>query len=136
MGFWFEFDSGNKILLLKVEGRFTDELLAETYQMTRKHCVATDANMGIWDYSSVTDWALSAEAIRNVAGQEPAMADATKRPRVIMASGVGFGLSRMFQIVGETTRPLLKVVRTRDEAFAELGVQSRNLNFWTDGLRG
>jgi hypothetical protein len=80
--------------------------------------------MGIWDYSSVTDWTLSAEAIRNVAGQEPTMADATKRPRVIIASGVGFGLSRMFQIVGETTRPLLKVVRTRDEALAELGVHS------------
>jgi hypothetical protein len=29
----------------------------------------------------------------------------------------------MFQITGEATRPLLKVVRTMDEALADLGVQ-------------
>jgi len=37
-----------------------------------------------------------------------------------------FGLARMFQISGESKRPLLDVVRTLDEALAALGIQSTN----------
>jgi hypothetical protein len=52
------------------------------------------------------------------------MGDASRRPRFIVAPAtVGFGLSRMFQIVGEPTRPLLSVVRTLDEALAALDCQ-------------
>jgi hypothetical protein len=52
------------------------------------------------------------------------MADTT-RPRVIVVPQThAFGLARMFQIIGEPKRPLLKVVHTLDEAFATLGLQS------------
>jgi len=81
--------------------------------------------MGIWDLSCVTEFAVSNEFIRQLANQEPAMADATSRPRIIVAPDtVGFGLSRMFQLMGESTRPLLNVVRTMGEALAELNIQS------------
>jgi hypothetical protein len=33
-------------------------------------------------------------------------------------------LSRMFQMLGESTRPLLEVVRTMDEALAALDIPS------------
>jgi hypothetical protein len=81
--------------------------------------------MGIWDLSCVTEFAVSNEFIRQLANQEPAMADATSRPRIIVAPDtVGFGLSRMFQLMGESTRPLLNVVRTMGEALAALNIQS------------
>ena len=68
---------------------------------------------------------MSAECLRELANEEPAVTDPAKRPRIVIApTTVGFGLARMFQIVGERKRPLLKVVRTLDEAFAELGIQS------------
>ena len=52
------------------------------------------------------------------------MPDVTRRPSFFVAPmTTGFGLSRMFQILGEPTRPLLKVVHSMDEALAELGVQ-------------
>jgi hypothetical protein len=35
-----------------------------------------------------------------------------------------YGLARMFQILGEKTRPELQVVRTMDEAYFLLGVES------------
>jgi hypothetical protein len=125
MGFRFEFDPANKILLLRCEGRLTDESLAEYYRAARKYSTATDANVGIFDSSLVTDFAVSTEFIRALASQEPAMPDAFKRPRFIVAlTTVGFGLARMFQTLGEPTRPLLKVVHTLDEALAALGVQS------------
>ncbi len=124
MGSRFEFDAVNKILLARFEGRLTDESLGEFFQTGLKYWAATDARAVISDYSSA-EWAVSAEFLRELANQEPAVTDPAKRPRIVVApTTVGFGLSRMFQIVGERKRPLLKVVRTMDEAFAELGIQS------------
>jgi hypothetical protein len=125
MAFRFEFDRANKILLMRVEGRLTDESLAEVYRTGLEHWAATDVHASIWDFSFVTEFAVSAEFIHELANQDPAVTDLAKRPRFIVApTTVGFGPSRMFQIVGEPKRPLLKVVRTLDEALAELGVQS------------
>jgi hypothetical protein len=123
--FRFEFDRVDKFLLLRVEGRLTEELFAELYKAIRKYSVATNASAGIWDMSSVTKFELSSEFLRELAKSEPAMPNATKRPRFIVATDTfGFGLMRMFQMSGERTRSALKVVYTLDEAFAELGVQS------------
>lgn len=125
MGFRPEFDPVNRFLLMRFEGHITDELLVEFYQAIRKYSTATDALAGIWDFSSVTEIAVTNECIRQLAGQEPAMPDATRRPRIIVVvSTLGFGLARMFQMIGESTRPLLKVVHTMNEALAALGIQS------------
>jgi hypothetical protein len=121
----FEFDSTNKILLARVEGPLTDEFLAEYYDAVRKYSTETDASAGIFDFSSVTEFAVTAEFIRRLAGREPAMPYATSRPRILVAPQIyGFGLLRMFQLLGETTRPMLQVAHSMDEAFTILGVQS------------
>ncbi len=125
MAFRFEFDPVNKILLCRLDGRLTDELLPVFYEASRKHSIATDASMAIVDFSSVTEFAISTESIRRLAHKEPAMPNATTRPRIIVAPQIhAFGLFRMFQIVGEPKRPLLQVVRSMEEAFAALGVPS------------
>src|ERR1700732_944127 len=109
MAFRFEFDSENKILLARFEGRLTDESLATFLRAIREYSTATDASAGIGDYSAVTEFAVSSGFIRQVAEQEPAMPDARRRPRIIIAPAtVGFGLARMFQIMGERKNPLLK----------------------------
>jgi len=121
----FAFDSRNKILLARLEGRLTDELLAEFYRAVQKYSTATDAAVSVFDCSPVTEFAVSSECIRALASQEPAMPDALRRPRFIVApTTVGFGLARMFQMLGEPTRPLLRVVHTVDEVLAALGIQS------------
>ena len=120
-----EFDPSNKILLVRFEGALTDESIADFYQVVRQHWTTADARMGIVDFSTVTDFVLSSDLVRRLAKQEPCMPDPGNRPRILVAPQIhGFGLARMFQIVGETTRPLLHVVHTLDEAFAKLGVQS------------
>ncbi len=125
MGYRFEFDPVNKILLGRVEGRFTEELAAEFYGAIRKYSVATDAHAGIFDFSSVTQINVSADFVRHLARSEPAMPDVNIHPSFFVAPmTAGFGLARMFQILGEPTRPLLKVVHRVDEALAELGFQS------------
>src|SRR5258707_6344989 len=128
MGCRFEFDPENKILLSRFEGPFTDESLAEVYREIRRYSTATDASVGILDLSSVTEFTACTEFVRNLASEEPAMADTTRRPRIIVApTAGGYGLSRMFQLLGERTRPLLNVVRSLDQASAMLGIQHPHL---------
>jgi hypothetical protein len=125
VAFKFEFDPANKILLGRFKGRLTNESLAEFSAAIRKYSIATDARAGIWDFSSVTEFTATSESIRELGRQEPAMPDAANRPRFIVAPAVFiYGLARMFQIVGSDTRPLLHVVRSMDEALADLGVPS------------
>lgn len=124
MAFWFEFDSVNKILLVRFEGRLTEEVMAELYEAIRKYSTATDASAGILDFSSVTEFAISTQFVCDLANQEPAMGNATTRPRIIVVPEHGFRLWRLFQVIGGPTRPLLQVARTLDEALAALGVQS------------
>jgi len=123
--FQFEFDEANKILLSRFEGRLTDESTVEFYEAAWKHATATDASAGIVDFSFVTEFAVSSEILRQLARQKSDLPNAIRRPRVVVAPQThAFGLFRMFQIVGEDTRPLLRVVRTMDEAFAALDVES------------
>lgn len=125
MAFRFEFDSTNKILLSRFEGRFTDESAAEFHEAAWKYAAATDAQAGIVDFASVSEFAVSAETLRRIARQKTSLPNSARRPRVIVTPQThAYGLFRMFQIAGEETRPLLTVVRTLDEAFAALGVQS------------
>jgi hypothetical protein len=124
MALRFEFDRTNKILLIQVDGRVTDESLTELYQAGRKYSIATDASALIVDFSSVVEFAICNEIVRELARQAPAMPDAT-RPRIIVAPQThAFGLFRMFQLMGDSTRPLLTIVRTMEEAFTALKVRS------------
>ncbi len=125
MGFQFEFDYANRILLVRVDGQLSDEVLEECYAEIRKRSVATDARMGIFDLSSVSRFAVSSKFVRQLARREPAMPHANHRMRIIVVENTtGFGLARMFQIVGEKWRSKLQVTHTINEALAALGVQS------------
>jgi len=100
-------------------------VLSKAYAAVRKHSIATDARAIILDLSGVTEFPVSSLRIRELASYEPAMPDASRRPRVIVApSTAGYGLARMFQLAGAKDRPLLQVVRTMEEALAALGVEA------------
>lgn len=123
MGCHFEFDSLNKILLMRFDGRLTEESVASFYVAIRKHSIATDARAGIWDLSASTDVTLTPEFLRRMASMDPAMPDATKRPRfIVVPSAVGLAIPRMFEIAGKEKNPLLRIVSTVDEALAALGI--------------
>ena len=120
-GLRVEFDQVNKISLIRFRGRLTDESLAVLYEASRRYSTATKAKIGIVDFSSVTEFALTAESIRHRARQKPATAD----PSIIVApQAYGFGLFRMLQLLGEPANPLLEIVHTLDDVFAGLGILS------------
>jgi hypothetical protein len=121
--FRFDFDEVNRILLLRLEGRITEEMLREIYMVGKTHWTATMPNAAIVDCSSVTQTTISSDRIRELARTKP-MQESVGRPRVIVAPTTHqYGLARMFQLVTSEERPFT-VVRTMDEALAELGVRS------------
>ncbi len=124
MGLRFESDGPNKLSLIRVEGRVTDDSLAELYEANRTHSAATDAHAAIVDLSLVSKIEASSASVRRLASRNSAAAGA-KHLCIIVASGDhAFGLCRMFQILGEKTRPLLQIVHTMEEAFAAVGIPS------------
>jgi hypothetical protein len=127
MAFRFEFDPVNKILLARFEGQLTNEAAEAYHDALGKNWRATEARAGIWDLSGVADFAVAADFLRNLAKRKPITPGLTDHPRfIVVPVTAGYGLMRMFQIAGETTRPLLHVVRSVDEALAALGAQSSN----------
>jgi hypothetical protein len=123
--FEFEFDSTHKILLARFEGQLTNEAAEEYHNALGKNWRVTGARAGIWDLSAVAEFAVAADFLRNLAARKPITPGLINHPRfIVVPVTAGYGLMRMFQISGELSRPLLHVVRTVDEALAELGVKS------------
>jgi hypothetical protein len=123
MSFRFEFDSKQKILLIRFEGRATDEMIENYYRVVGPKVVATLEFRGsIVDFTDVTSMELTPKLVRVLAWSSP-LDTQVERPRVIVApTANAFGLARMFALHGEETRPSLHVVRTMQEAYALLGV--------------
>jgi hypothetical protein len=119
----FKFDATHRVLLLRVEGQFTEEVVRSNQASIRKYSTATGARAAIFDLSGVSEFVLSKKFIHSLAREEPSMP--ASHPLVIVAPSThGFGLSRMFQSLGDQTRPLLQVVRTMDEALSVFGIPS------------
>jgi hypothetical protein len=123
MPYRFEFDSANRILFCRFEGRVTDEGLTNFYRMAPEYVASLDPLAGVVDLSAVTSFDVTVDTIRRLAWSDPVMPQ-TSHPRFIVAvSSHIFGMARMFEFEGEATRPNLHVVRSLDEAWAVLGVQ-------------
>jgi hypothetical protein len=124
MAFRFEFDAEHKILLMRFEGPLTDESLTDVYRAIRMYATATDANAGIWDFSSVTKFAVSSEFVRYIGRLEPVAPNLTRRRFIVVQHSLAYGLARMFQIIGEPRNRRLKVVYSLDEALTALSTPS------------
>jgi hypothetical protein len=72
MAIHFEFDTVNKILLTRIEGRVTNESALDIYSAIQKYSTETDARVTITDLSSVTEFNTSADFIRLCLPKTPA----------------------------------------------------------------
>jgi hypothetical protein len=120
----FAFDPVNKVLLARLDGKVTDESLAEFYEANLKYASATDARAGITDFTSVSDFAVSRTFLRRLANLEPAIADPRRHLILVNPKSFAFGLFRTFELPEEPTRPRMAIVHTMADALAALGVES------------
>jgi hypothetical protein len=96
----------------------------------------TDPHVAIINFRGVTAFDVTSGAMRSLARSDPPMPDIT-RPRFIVApADLTYGMSRMYQIVGETTRPHLHVVRTRKEALSAIGLHDANFQKIVEEVSG
>jgi hypothetical protein len=124
MPYHFEFDSKNKVLLGKLEGHVTEQEFEEFYHTVTLYEATTKPHSGIADFTDVTRFDVRKEKLRGFAYAQPAFRD-KKRPRVVVAPAPSiYGLARMFQALGEETRPLLTIVHSLDEAYRELQLKT------------
>lgn len=123
MPYHIEFDSTNRILRARFEGRVTDDELKEVYRFGQENVSRFDPRSGITDFSGVTTVAFSSQTMRDLARMRPIMPDPS-RPVVLVAPTPDlFGMARMFELQGAEARPNLHVVRTAEEAYQILNVR-------------
>ncbi len=123
MAFVIEFDARNNILRARLEGRVTDAILLDAYTIMARYAVSHSGCRGIADISGVTEFDVSISAVRQLAKAPPAIPAPYMRVFVAPQAHV-YGMARMFQVLGEETRPNLHIVRTLDEAYRLLQVEA------------
>ncbi len=123
MGFVLEFDAKNSILRGTVEGPVTDGLLLDYYAAAAKYTASHTPCRGIWDFSKVAGkLEVSSDTIRRLVNRSPIIPAGYMRV-IVAPQDFLFGMMRMLQLLSEA-RPELHVVRTMDEAYRLLLVES------------
>lgn len=123
MGVRFEFDPVNKILVTRLEGELSDDLVVRTDAGMRKHLVEKSPQVHIVDCSAVSKFSLSGESIRSLARRPPALDGVSPRRFFVMPDVSSFGLARMFQIAGEPHYDSVTIARSMDEVFTTLAIK-------------
>jgi len=123
VGFRFEFDPVNSILLTRMEGELTDDLVREADVGIRKHLSERNPLVHIVECSSVTKFSMSAESVRYLARREPALKGVNCRRFFVMPSSAGFFVARMFKIAGEPHYDSMTIARSLAEVFSTLAIE-------------
>ena len=123
MPYRFEFDAQNKILLVVVEGDVQTSDLQTFIEDLRTRVNQLHPAAGITDFSAISAFSAAPETVRAAATLPAPYPDDT--PRFIVArEDYLFGIARMFELVANRPNAKLKVLRSREEALAMLGVQN------------
>jgi len=123
MPFRLEFDATHRILLISCDGVFSDDDLADGYSALRDCSKSHGPFSCIVDYTGVTKFTVSSQAVINLAHMEPTIPVDYLQINVTPKTAY-FGMARMFQILTSESRPNLRVVSTMKEAYLMLGVAS------------
>jgi hypothetical protein len=123
MGFSLEFDAKHNVLRVTLEGIATDSTFPEAYAAVSGFMATHPPCNGIVDITAVTKLDVSSEALRQLAAK-PSAFPSGHLSVFVAPKDFAYGMARMFQMLGERTRPNLRVVRTLDEAYRLLGMET------------
>src|ERR1700756_3122542 len=122
----FEFAEAEGILRVTLSGEITEQALMDLWSKGRDVVAFFPACKSVVDLSGITQVDASTSAITRIAwSHAPELAT-----RVFVApKDVVYGTTRMFQTLSENTRKNVHVVRSLDEAYKLLGVESPKFTF-------
>jgi hypothetical protein len=122
MSYQFDFDPVHGTLRTRFEGDVTDEELVEFYKGAGAAVALTDPLRGLIDFSACTRFDVTADTVRRLAKSTPALPKPAAPRAIVAPTDRMFGMARIFEIEGETTRPNIHIVRTLAEALVILGI--------------
>ena len=122
MAYGFELDATHRVLLFRFTGDVSEQRIGRFYDEAGTQIARIQPRAAIFDFTAVTSFDVSSASVRNLAAASPLIPNVAC-PRVVVAPATHiFGMSRMFQILGENSRPSLKVVHSMAEALAVIGL--------------
>jgi hypothetical protein len=124
VGFVVDFDATNNVLRVTMDGHITDSVALSCAKTVGRYAASHKEYRGIVDLSGVTKYDVSPEVIRQFARTPPNVSAEAYTLVIVAPREHPYGMSRMFQLLSETTRPNQHVVRTMDEALELLHVMS------------
>jgi hypothetical protein len=124
MSYQFEFDRMRRILRASIHGVLGDDETTRFRAETASLLNDIRPNACIVDLSNTKQYEISSAKIGTIAKSAPAL-PGLSIPVIVVAPAVHmFGASRMFQILSDEKRPWLRVVRSCDEAYKLLCLDS------------
>jgi len=119
----YAIDTSQKVVIVRFSGEIGDTDLMNIGPATKSHPLFDPSFSEIVDFSAVTGGNVSTGALQALARHE-SIYDRASKHVVIAPQPHVFGLSRMFQVYAEATRPNTMVVHSLDEARKRLGLQA------------
>lgn len=121
MPYFFEFEPVQSILRCTMAGPIDDKILLDCRKEAVRHVQQTDPAALVLDLTLISSLDVSTRTVQALARSDPAFPPT--RPKFIVAPNDHvYGMSRMYQLIGEPIRPRLQVVRSPAEAYAALGI--------------
>ena len=118
MAYRFEVDEADCVLLCRFSESVNEQRIGRFYREAGAHIERMRPRAVIFDFTEVTSFDVSSSSIRSLADAPPLIPE-TSCPRVVVAPAQHiYAMSRMFQILGERSRPTFKVVRSMEDALA------------------
>ena len=117
----YKIDPNQKVVVVTFAGEIGDADLMSIGRTTKSHPLFDPTFSEIVDFSAVTGGNVSTGALQALARHE-SIYDRASKHVVIAPQPHVFGLSRMFQVYAEATRPNTMVVHSLDEARKRLGL--------------
>lgn len=122
MPYLFEFEPVQSVLRCTLSGHVNDRELLECHGKAVRYVQQTDPATVIVDLTPVVSIDISPATVQGLARSDPAFNPS--RPKFIVApTDHLYGMSRMYQLIGERTRPRLQVVRSLDEVYLALKIK-------------
>jgi hypothetical protein len=123
MAYRFELDAKSQVLLFRFSGSVSEQRIDQFYLEAGAQLERIRPRAAIFDFTGVTSFDVSPFAVRELADSPPLVAEITC-PRVVVAPAAHiFAMSRMFQSLGERSRPIFRVVRSMAEALALIDLE-------------
>ncbi len=119
----FQYDEDLKLLLITFTGDVQDPDLVHAFRAARRHSASHAVERGIVDGTQVASISISPEIVQSLAHHAPMFPETSARC-IVVEQDYLFGMARMYQMLGGESRERLRVVRTMQDAYDYLKIET------------